>query len=178
LSLIERLHRAQAEVLANQEDPWRHALERALPANLVCTSSVALLAPLDFPATTGNARRLARTMRSMGWVGIKSRRLAPGGWRTTECRGWARPFRKIMFHEDGHPDVSLSDWETFRKEFSPYQFAAVLDRTEILIDRWFVPLARGVVIATPYCFAKLAFSLECDALVAGAKLYLASLGET
>jgi hypothetical protein len=94
MPLMERLNRAKAEMLDDQEDPWKRVIERALPANLLCTSTVALLAVLDFPATTGNARRLARTMRSMGWVGIKSRRLAPGGWRTTECRGWARPVRQ------------------------------------------------------------------------------------
>jgi hypothetical protein len=93
-SLIERLHRATAEMVADQQDPWRCVLERALPANVACTSTVALLDLLGFPPTTGNARRLARTMRSMGWVGLKSRRLAPGGWRSTECRGWARPFRE------------------------------------------------------------------------------------
>jgi hypothetical protein len=93
VSLIERLHRATAAISDGEGDPWRRALEHALPANLVCTSTVALLGLLDFPVTTGNARRLARTMRSMGWVGIKSKRLAPGGWRTTECRGWARPLR-------------------------------------------------------------------------------------
>src|SRR5471030_1940167 len=94
MSLIGRLHRAKAEMTDDQEDPWRRLLERALPADLVCTSTVALLDVLNFTATTGNARRLARTMRSMGWVGIKSRRLTPGGWRTTECRGWARPLRE------------------------------------------------------------------------------------
>jgi hypothetical protein len=95
MSLIGSLHRVTAEMVADQEDPWRHVLERALPASVMSMSTVALLALLDFPATTGNARRLARTMRSMGWVGIKSRRLAPGGWRTTECRGWARPLREL-----------------------------------------------------------------------------------
>jgi hypothetical protein len=100
MSLIERLHRATTEMAADQEDPWRRVLERALPANVMSTSTVALLALLDFPATTGNARRLARTMRSMGWVGIKSRRLAPGGWRTTECRGWSRPFRETKLKKD------------------------------------------------------------------------------
>lgn len=85
----------KAELSEGENDPWRRALERVLPSNLTCTSTVALLALLDFPITTGNARRLARTMRSMGWVGIKSRRLAPGGWRTTECRGWARPVRGL-----------------------------------------------------------------------------------
>jgi hypothetical protein len=95
MSLIERLHRATAEMVADQEDPWKRVLERALPTTVTSTSTAALLALVDFPATTGNARRLARTMRSMGWVGIKSRRLAPGGWRTTECRGWSRPVREL-----------------------------------------------------------------------------------
>jgi hypothetical protein len=102
MSLIARLHREKVELSEGDNDPWRRVLERALPADLVCTSTVALLAFLDFPATTGNARRLARAMRSMGWVGIKSRRMAPGGWRTTECRGWARPFREIGQREARH----------------------------------------------------------------------------
>jgi hypothetical protein len=93
MSWMGRLRQAQAQLLEEDVDPWRRVLERALPANLVCTSTTALLALLDFPTTTGNARRLARTMRSMGWVGIKSRRLAPGGWRSTQCRGWSRPVR-------------------------------------------------------------------------------------
>ena len=38
--------------------------------------------------------RLALTMRSLGWVGLKSRRLAPGGFRDTTIRGWARPFHE------------------------------------------------------------------------------------
>ena len=100
MSLIGRLHRATAEMVADQEDPWRRLLERALQASVMSTSTVALLAMLDFPTTTGNARRLARTMRSMGWVGIKSRRLSPGGWRTTECRGWSRPEREIKSKKD------------------------------------------------------------------------------
>jgi hypothetical protein len=95
VSFIEKLRHAQAALLEDDVDPWRRVLERALPANAVCTSTVALLDLLGFPPTTSNARRLARTMRSMGWVGIKSRRLSPGGWRTTECRGWSRPVREL-----------------------------------------------------------------------------------
>jgi hypothetical protein len=100
MSVLEKLHRARAEMLDDQEDPWRRVLERALPGNVVCTSTVGILGLLGFPTSTGNARRLARTMRSMGWVGIKSRRLAPGGWRTTECRGWARPFHETKLKKD------------------------------------------------------------------------------
>jgi hypothetical protein len=93
-SLIARLHRAKAELSEAQEDPWKRVLEHALPANLACISTVGIFALLDFPINTANARRVARIMRQLGWIGIKSRRLAPGSWRTTECRGWARSFRE------------------------------------------------------------------------------------
>jgi hypothetical protein len=109
MSLIGRLHHMTAEMVVGQEDPWRRMLERALPASVMSTSSVALLALLDFPVTTGNARRLARTMRSLGWVGIKSRRLAPGGWRTTECRGWSRPVRKARLRQPCGPMERYQD---------------------------------------------------------------------
>ena len=95
MSWLERLHRATEELAEGESDPWRRLLERALPANVMSISSVALLDLVDVPATTGNCRRLALTMRAMGWVGLKSRRLAPGGWRTTTCRGWARPLREL-----------------------------------------------------------------------------------
>ena len=88
---MERVARAKAELDERGTDPWKRALERDLPANVTSISSVALLEWLDLPVTTGNARRLAQTMRSMGWVGLKSRRLAPGGFRDTTIRGWARP---------------------------------------------------------------------------------------
>jgi hypothetical protein len=94
VSVLGRLNRMKAELSEGEIDPWRRVLERALPGNVTTTSTVALLDLLGFPASTGNARRLARTMRSMGWVGIKSRRLAPGGWRSSECRGWSRVTNK------------------------------------------------------------------------------------
>ena len=99
MSFIGKLRSAQA-ALVDDADPWRPVLERALPGNVMSTSTVALLALLNSPATTGNARRLARTMRSMGWVGIKSRKLAPGGWRTSESRGWSRPLRSSNTKKD------------------------------------------------------------------------------
>ena len=97
MSFMERLAQAQGELDERGLDPWKRALERDLPANITSISSVALLDLLDVPPTTGNARRLAQTMRSMGWVGLKSRRLEPGGFRDTTIRGWARPVR-----ESGH----------------------------------------------------------------------------
>jgi hypothetical protein len=94
MSWIESLQHAQVELRDCHVDPWRNIIERGVPANVVCTSSVALLDLVGVPHTTGNCRRLALTMRAMGWVGIKSRRLSPGGWRTTTCRGWARALRE------------------------------------------------------------------------------------
>lgn len=57
-------------------------------------STAALLDLLDVPKTTGNAHRVGKTMRSMGFIPIKSRRLNPGGFRDTVARGWARPIRE------------------------------------------------------------------------------------
>jgi hypothetical protein len=56
--------------------------------------TVALLNLLDLPTTSGYARRIAATMRTLGFVPLKSRRLFPGGHRGTVTRGWARPMRE------------------------------------------------------------------------------------
>ena len=47
--------------------------------------------------TTGNARRIGATMRALGFVPIKSRRLEPGGYRDTVTRGWTRPVRSFGY---------------------------------------------------------------------------------
>jgi hypothetical protein len=93
LSLVSRLHQAQAEREERRADPWRKKLQGALVAT-EAISTVALLDLLRVPATTGNARRLAAVMRELGFVALKSRRLMPGGFRDTVTRGWARPFRE------------------------------------------------------------------------------------
>jgi hypothetical protein len=43
-------------------------VERDLPANVTCISTVALLDLLGLAPTTDNARRIAPTMRSMGFI--------------------------------------------------------------------------------------------------------------
>jgi hypothetical protein len=53
-----------------------------------------------------------------------------------------------MICEPGHPTTTLRDWETFRREHSPYLIAEAIDRQECNLPPWFVPLARGVVIAS------------------------------
>jgi hypothetical protein len=94
MSLLQRVRQARAELEQRHADPWRGIIERGLPANVESMSTVALLDLVGVRATTGNARRLAKAMRSLGWVALKSRRLMPGGWRNTEGRGWARPLRE------------------------------------------------------------------------------------
>jgi hypothetical protein len=93
-SWVGRMYQAGAQLPEQRSDPWKRALERALPAHVTHISSSALLDLLDVPHTTGNARRLAQNMRAWGWVGLKSRRLTPGGFRDTTIRGWARPIRE------------------------------------------------------------------------------------
>jgi hypothetical protein len=75
-----------------ERDPLRDEAEAAVRGK-DAISTAALLDLLGLSHTTGNARRIAKTMRSLGFVPLKSRRLMPGGFRDTVARGWARPFR-------------------------------------------------------------------------------------
>ena len=65
----------------------------AIVRGMEAVSTVALLDLLGLPKTTGNGRRIAPTMRALGFIPIKSRRLMPGGFRDTVTRGWSRPVR-------------------------------------------------------------------------------------
>ena len=94
MSLLKKLHQAKAELAERDADPLRGKVEAAV-RGMEAVSTVALLELIGLPKTTGNARRLSGTMRSLGFVPIKSRRLMPGGWRDTVTRGWARPMREI-----------------------------------------------------------------------------------
>lgn len=94
MAWIEKLHRAQAELATRTADPFRPAVEAAV-RGMEAISTVALLDLLGLPKTTGNGRRIAQSMRSLGFIPIKSRRLEPSGFRDTVTRGWARPIREI-----------------------------------------------------------------------------------
>ncbi len=93
-SWIEKLHRAEAEQAKPDVDPRREKVE-AIVRGMEAISIFALLDLLGLPNTTSNGRRIASTMRSLGYVPIKSRRLMPGGYRDTVTRGWARPVREL-----------------------------------------------------------------------------------
>jgi hypothetical protein len=108
MSWVGRLYQACSQKAAQNSDPWKWVLERTLPGNVTSISTVSLLDLLDVPHTTGNARRLARAMRAMGWVGLKSRRLMPGGFRDTTIRGWARPVRETRSTSQTNGAVSIN----------------------------------------------------------------------
>jgi hypothetical protein len=92
MAWLQRLDQAHAKLAEHSADPWRKKLEGAV-RGVEAISSAALLDLLRVPATTGTARRLAKIMRSIGFIPIKSRRLMPGGFRDTVTRGWSRPVR-------------------------------------------------------------------------------------
>ena len=93
MSWLGRLHRLNAEAAARNADPLRMKIEDAVRGK-EAVSTAALLDLLNLPKTTGSARLIAKSMRALGFVPIKSRRLMPGGFRDTVARGWARPVRQ------------------------------------------------------------------------------------
>ena len=93
-SFLERLNQARVERAQHDADPLRGKVEGVVRGT-EAVSTVALLDLLGLSKTTGNGRRIAPTMRTLGFVPIKSRRLMPGGYRDTVTRGWARPVREI-----------------------------------------------------------------------------------
>jgi hypothetical protein len=93
-SFLERLNQMRIELAQRDADPLRDKVE-ATVRGLKAISSAALLDPLGRKNTAGNRRQIAPTMRLLGFVPIKSRRLEPGGFRGTQTRGWTRPIREL-----------------------------------------------------------------------------------
>lgn len=59
-----------------------------------------------------------------------------------------------MFRDEGHPDISLSDWTTFKEEFSLCLIEEVIDRTEVKLQPRLLPLARGVAFASTHLLGR------------------------
>ena len=57
-------------------------------------STVALLDLLSLPDNTASARRITPIMLALQFIPIRSRKIPPGGWRTTTARGWSRSVRE------------------------------------------------------------------------------------
>jgi hypothetical protein len=103
VSFWKQLEQAEAEAAARAADPLRDKVEQ-LVHGMEAISTNALLDLIGLPNTTGNARRISRTMQSLGYVPRKSRRFMPGGWRDSVTRGWARPIRKSTKPFGGNRD--------------------------------------------------------------------------
>lgn len=95
VSFVARIRQAADELARHETDPLLEKVE-ATVRGMEAISTHALLDLVGLPNTTGHAQRISRTMRSLGFVPIKSRRFMPGGWRDTVTRGWARPIRSEM----------------------------------------------------------------------------------
>ena len=91
-SWTEQIDDAIAANVQRDADPLRDKVA-CITRSMDAISTNALLELVGLPNTTGNARRIAKTMQGLGYVPIKSRRFMPGGWRDTVTRGWARPLR-------------------------------------------------------------------------------------
>jgi hypothetical protein len=100
---LERLKQETAELAERDANPLRASVE-AVVRGKEAIGTAPLLDLLGLPKTTGNARRIGVTMRSLGYVPIKSRRLEPGGYRDTVTRGWARPIRAV---ENSAPALNM-----------------------------------------------------------------------
>ena len=94
LSFTARIRQATEELARHESDPLLEKVA-AITRGMKAVSTVALLDLIGLPNTTSNARRISKTMRSLGFVPIKSRRFMPGGWRDTVARGWSRPLRDV-----------------------------------------------------------------------------------
>ena len=78
-SFLERLEAARAKRAERHADPLRQKVEAIVRCTGDFIISAAILDLLGLPKTTGNGRRIAPTMRKLGFIPIKSRRLEPGG---------------------------------------------------------------------------------------------------
>jgi hypothetical protein len=107
MSWLQELHAAQAEIIKRSADPWTARLEQAVHGK-EAVSTAALLDLIGVAKTTGNARRIAKTMRALNFIPIKSRRLMPGGFRDTVARGWTRPIREVHRKESLRPGEKVN----------------------------------------------------------------------
>src|SRR5579862_2867830 len=79
VSYIGKIKLAKAELDAVAADPLLEKVQ-AIVRGQESIGTAPLLDLLSLAKTTSNGRRLAQTMRTLGFVPVKSRRLLPGGY--------------------------------------------------------------------------------------------------
>ena len=110
MSWLNDLNGAMQESASRRADPLRAKVERLMRGQ-TAMSTAALLDLLNLPHTTANGRLLAKTMRTLGFIPLKSRRLMPGGHRDTVTRGWMRPVREAGEREKAEEPTKAARWE-------------------------------------------------------------------
>jgi hypothetical protein len=100
MSLIGKLHNAEAELGLPAGDPWRLPLARVRGKvdwdGLERVSSQTLLDLLEVPQQARRApvfRRLAKIMAELGWSAVRVRDLTRGGYKE-QVRGYCRDARQ------------------------------------------------------------------------------------
>jgi hypothetical protein len=96
MAFLDRLKEAQAELLAQDADPWRRPIEglrgKVGDDGVERIATQAILDLLEVPQRhrgAGTCRRLSRLMRELGWHPIKARGLNQRGL-LDQIRGYAR----------------------------------------------------------------------------------------
>jgi hypothetical protein len=102
MSFISRMREAAKQFEGPPPDPWKKTLSEALKG-VQGMSTVGLLDLVGAPHTNANGRRLAAVMRELKFIPIQSRRLMPGGHRSTVARGWVRPVRSLPISKKVKP---------------------------------------------------------------------------
>ena len=96
MSWLETLHKAKAELAAQDADPWRLRLERVRGQigddGLERVTTQMLLDLLELPQRSrkaGTYKRLAKLMAELGWTAVRVRGLTRGGY-LEQVRGYCR----------------------------------------------------------------------------------------
>lgn len=94
----------QAKVQLAQADAERDTdpllpLVAAAVSGFDALSTTAILIMVGMRPTTGNARKVARSMRTLGYVPIVSRLIPPGAAASSACRGWAKSPNRRKSHK-------------------------------------------------------------------------------
>ncbi|MGP8114532.1 MAG: hypothetical protein ACLQFT_19390 [Steroidobacteraceae bacterium] len=96
MSFLDQLHRAEAESVARDADPWRLPLERVRGQigddGVERITTQLLFDILEVPQRSrgaGACRRLAKLMAELGWMAVRVRGLTRGGY-LEQVRGYCR----------------------------------------------------------------------------------------
>lgn len=108
MAFVTYLQERKAETLAQTKDPWLIVLERISGrigndgVERISTQAVFDILEVPQRQRAGAYRRLARSMRALGWSPIRARGLTRGGFEDI-VRGYARE----AVYREGHRKVTL-----------------------------------------------------------------------